>query len=28
MRTAAGLPVKKIYTPDPELKSWQSAAGI
>jgi hypothetical protein len=28
MRVAAGLPVKKIYRPDPELKSWQSAAGI
>ena len=28
MRTAAGLPVKRIYKPDPELKSWQSAAGI
>jgi hypothetical protein len=28
MRVAAGLPVKKIYKPDPELKSWQSAAGI
>jgi len=28
MRTAAGLPVRKIYQPDPELKSWQSAAGI
>ena len=28
MRTAAGLPVKKIYKPDPELRSWQSAAGI
>ena len=28
MRVAAGLPVKKIYTPDAELKSWQSAAGI
>ena len=28
MRVAAGLPVKKIYQPDPELRSWQSAAGI
>ena len=28
MRTAAGLPVRKIYKPDPELRSWQSAAGI
>jgi hypothetical protein len=28
MRTAAGLPVRRIYTPDPELRSWQSAAGI
>jgi len=28
MRVAAGLPVRKIYTPDPELRSWQSAAGI
>jgi hypothetical protein len=27
MRVAAGLPVKKIYEPDAELKSWQSAAG-
>jgi hypothetical protein len=28
MRVAAGLPVRRIYTPDPELRSWQSAAGI
>ena len=28
MRVAAGLPVKKIYQVDPELRSWQSAAGI
>lgn len=27
-RVAAGLPVKKIHTVDPELRSWQSAAGI
>ena len=28
MRVAAGLPVRKIYKPDSELRSWQSAAGI
>lgn len=28
MRVAAGLPVKKIYETDAELRSWQSAAGI
>lgn len=27
-RIAAGLTPKKLYTPDPELRSWQSAAGI
>lgn len=28
MRVAAGLPVRRIYKPDAELRSWQSAAGI
>ena len=28
MRTAAGLPVKKIYEPDSELRSLQAAAGV
>lgn len=28
MRVAAGLPPRRIYKPDPELRSWQSAAGI
>lgn len=28
MRVAAGLPVQRIFKPDPELRSWQSAAGI